>query len=84
MRVCPKPTEFNSLPLWRVAREAELRALSLSARRIAIRFGVDATKFVNSPRGLALHLRGINARVIAPGRIRTGDRIQKLRTNPAV
>jgi MOSC domain-containing protein YiiM len=48
------------------------------------RFGVDATKFVNSPRGLALHLRGINARVIAPGRIRTGDRIQKLRTDPAV
>ena len=48
------------------------------------RFGVDATKFVNSPRGLVLHLRGINARVIAPGRIRTGDRIQKLRTNPAV
>jgi MOSC domain-containing protein YiiM len=48
------------------------------------RFGVDATKFVNSPRGLALHLRGVNARVIAPGRIQTGDRIQKLRTNPAV
>jgi MOSC domain-containing protein YiiM len=46
------------------------------------RFGVDATKFVNSPRGLALHLRGVNARVIAPGRIQTGDRIQKLRTNP--
>lgn len=42
------------------------------------RFGVDATKFVNSPRGLALRLRGINARVIEPGRIRTGDRIRKL------
>ena len=46
------------------------------------RFGVDATKFVNSPRGLALHLRGINARVIEPGRIQTGDRVQKLRTEP--
>jgi MOSC domain-containing protein YiiM len=44
------------------------------------RFGVDATKFVNSPRGLALQLRGINARVIEPGRIQTGDRVQKLRT----
>lgn len=44
------------------------------------RFGIDATKFVNSPRGLALHLRGINARVIEPGRIQTGDRVQKLRT----
>lgn len=42
------------------------------------RFGVDATKFVNSPRGLALRLRGINARVVVPGRIQTGDRIQKL------
>jgi hypothetical protein len=44
------------------------------------RFGVDATKFVNSPRGLALHLRGINARVVEPGRIQTGNRVQKLRT----
>ena len=42
------------------------------------RFGVEATTFVNSPRGLALHLRGINARVLEPGRIKTGDRIQKL------
>jgi len=45
------------------------------------RFGVDATTFVNSPRGLTLHLRGINARVIVPGRIQTGDRIQKLPTS---
>ncbi len=41
------------------------------------RFGVDAMKFVNSPKGRALNLRGINARVIVPGRIRTGDRIGK-------
>ena len=45
------------------------------------RFGVDATKFVNSPRGLALHLRGINARVVVAGRIQTSDRIHKLRPN---
>ena len=44
-------------------------------------FGVDATKFVNSPRGLALRLRGINARVVVPGRIQTRDRIRKCRTN---
>jgi hypothetical protein len=43
------------------------------------RFGVDATKFVNSARGRALHLRGINARVVVPGRIQTGDRVKKLR-----
>ena len=42
------------------------------------RFGVDAMKFVNSPKGRALHLRGINARVVVPRRIQTGDRIKKL------
>ena len=43
------------------------------------RFGVDAMKFVNSPRGLELRLRGINARVAVPGRIQTGDRVRKLK-----
>jgi hypothetical protein len=43
------------------------------------RFGVDAMKFVNSPKGRALHLRGINARVVVPGRIQTGDRVSKVR-----
>jgi len=42
------------------------------------RFGVDAMKFVNSPRGMRLLLRGINARVVTPGRIQTGDRVRKL------
>jgi hypothetical protein len=46
------------------------------------RFGVDATKFVNSPQGRALHLRGINARVVVPGRIQTGDRVRKILPNP--
>jgi hypothetical protein len=45
------------------------------------RFGVDAMTFVNSPEGRLLHLRGINARVVVPGRIQTGDRIRKLRSN---
>ena len=45
------------------------------------RFGVDATKFVNSPQGRALHLRGINARVVVPGRIQTGDRVRKILPN---
>lgn len=45
------------------------------------RFGVDAMKFVNSARGRQLHLRGINARVVVPGRIRTGDHVRKLGTN---
>ncbi len=42
------------------------------------RFGTDALKFVNSPTGRALHLRGINARVLQPGTIRPGDRVHKL------
>jgi hypothetical protein len=43
------------------------------------RFGVDAMKFVNSAVGRALHLRGINARVVKPGVIRVGDRARKQR-----
>ena len=41
------------------------------------RFGVDAMKFVNSLVGRELNLRGINARVIAGGTVRTGDTIRK-------
>jgi MOSC domain-containing protein YiiM len=42
------------------------------------RFGRDALKFVNSPLGKQLHLRGINAKVIRPGIIRVGDIIRKI------
>ena len=42
------------------------------------RFGVDATKFVNSAEGRRLNLRGINARVVQPGTIRVGDVATKL------
>jgi MOSC domain-containing protein YiiM len=41
------------------------------------RFGVDAMKFVNSPVGRSLNLRGINARVLQPGVVRVGDTIAK-------
>jgi hypothetical protein len=41
------------------------------------RFGVDAQKFVNSPDGRALNLRGINARIVRGGIVRTGDTIAK-------
>ena len=33
----------NDLELWLATREAELRALPLSARRLALRLGLDAT-----------------------------------------
>jgi MOSC domain-containing protein YiiM len=42
------------------------------------RFGMDAMTFVNGNEGRALHLRGINARVIQPGTIRVGDKATKL------
>ena len=41
------------------------------------RFGVDAMKFVNSPVGRSLNLRGINARVLEAGVVRVGDPVAK-------
>jgi hypothetical protein len=41
------------------------------------RFGVDAMKFVNSPTGRRLNLRGVNARVVTGGPIRVGDVVRK-------
>ena len=46
-------------------------------KKFVDRFGVDAMKFVNSPLGKALRLRGINAKVIQPGTIHAGDRVKK-------
>lgn len=43
------------------------------------RFGLDAHRFVNSEVGKELHLRGINARVVQPGTVRQGDKVQKVR-----
>jgi len=42
------------------------------------RFGVDALKFVNSPVGRDLRLRGANCRVVVGGSVRQGDTIRKL------
>ncbi|RXK53670.1 MOSC domain-containing protein [Oleiharenicola lentus] len=42
------------------------------------RFGAAAMKFVNSPVGRALNLRGINAKVVQPGTIREGDVVRKV------
>jgi MOSC domain-containing protein YiiM len=47
-------------------------------RKFAARFGVDATRFVNSRDGTRLHLRGIYARIVEPGMIAVGDAIEKL------
>ena len=47
-------------------------------KKFVARFGLDAMKFVNSDEGKHLHLRGINARVVQPGVVRTGDTVKKI------
>lgn len=42
------------------------------------RFGVDAMKFVNSPIGKKLNLRGVNTKVIQSGSVQTDERVIKL------
>jgi MOSC domain-containing protein YiiM len=39
------------------------------------RFGHDALRFVNSPVGVSLRLRGVNARVVLAGTVRRGQAI---------
>lgn len=40
------------------------------------RFGRDALRFVNSPDGRALRLRGLNAKVMTGGVVRPGDEVR--------
>ena len=42
------------------------------------RYGEDAMRFVNSPDGRDMRLRGLNAKVVQPGTIRAGDAVRKL------
>lgn len=61
--------------------EAEIEITEIphnGCRKFADRFGVESVKFVNSPEGKKLHLRGVNAKVVVPGRIRRGDRVEKV------
>jgi hypothetical protein len=50
----------------------------LGCAKFAARFGRDALRFVNSKIGVALRLRGVNARIIQPGIVRTGDTVHKV------
>lgn len=47
-------------------------------KKFAARFGLDALKFISSPVGKQLQLRGVNAKVVRPGAIRVGDVVRKL------
>ncbi|MBX3267953.1 MAG: MOSC domain-containing protein [Acidobacteria bacterium] len=44
-------------------------------KKFVERFGLDAMKFANSVFGRRHNLRGINAKVIEPGSVRTGDAV---------
>jgi MOSC domain len=50
----------------------------LGCKKFTARFGLEAMKFVNSGLGKKLNLRGINAKVVKPGRVSTGEAIRKL------
>ncbi len=47
-------------------------------KKFAARFGVDALKFISSPVGKELQLRGINCKVVQNGEIKPGDSVKKL------
>lgn len=47
-------------------------------KKFVERFGLEAMKFVNSPVGKQLHLRGINAKVVQAGLVRVGDIVKKI------
>lgn len=50
----------------------------LGCGKFSDRYGEDARELVNSPEGVALNLRGINARVVQAGTVRRGDAVRKL------
>ena len=45
--------------------------------KFSARFGSDALRWINSPVGRELRMRGMNTRVIRGGTIRTGDAVQR-------
>ena len=50
----------------------------LGCNKFAQRFGPDARRFVNSPIGRELRLRGLNAKIVVPGTVQVGDPVRKL------
>ena len=46
--------------------------------KFAARFGADALRLVNAEEGRELNLRGVCARVVEPGTVRTGDAVHRL------
>ena len=48
-------------------------------KKFAARFGRDALRFVNSPLGRELRLRGVNARIVSDGVVRPGPKVDGTR-----
>jgi MOSC domain-containing protein YiiM len=46
--------------------------------KFSARFGSDALRWINSPRGRELRMRGANARVVRGGVVRVGDAVRPL------
>ena len=51
----------------------------MGCKKFLERYGLPAMQFVNSPMGRRLHLRGINAKVITEGSIKSGDKVRVVR-----
>ena len=50
----------------------------LGCNKFEDRYGEEARTLVNSPEGVALNLRGVNACVVRDGTVRPGDAVRKL------
>jgi len=48
-------------------------------KKFVARFGMEALKFIESPEGKQLHMRGINAKVVQPGTIHVDDVAKKIK-----
>jgi hypothetical protein len=47
-------------------------------KKFIARYGLDSVRFVNSPIGKSLRLRGLNAKVVQPGTVKVGDVVRKI------
>ncbi len=75
-------SEENLPPGTQLAIESAILEVSAQphtgCRKFSARFGPEALKFVNSPEGKRLHLRGINTKILQAGTVRVGDVVNKL------
>ena len=56
--------------------------LHTGCKKFHQRFGADALRFVAHPSRRGMNLRGVYAKVVQPGAIRVGDRVEKLEGSP--